>query len=42
MSVTRHGPSVGTFRGKPIPSYIITSDGRRHNYGNYIHDSLAL
>lgn len=30
MSVTRHGPSIGEFRGKPIPAYIITDDGRRH------------
>lgn len=32
MSVTRKGPPVGEFRGMPIPAYIITDDGRRHNF----------
>lgn len=32
MTVIEHGPSIGTFRDKDIPSYIVTSDGVRHEF----------
>lgn len=32
MTVTREGPSIGMFRERSIPSYIITDDGKRHRY----------
>lgn len=32
MAVTRHGPSIGVFRERDIPSYIVTSDGAFHDF----------
>jgi hypothetical protein len=32
MSVIHHGLPIGEFRGKSIPAYIITSDGRRYTF----------
>lgn len=37
MAVIEHGPSIGTYRERDIPSYIITKDGQRYEY-----DRIAL
>lgn len=30
--ITEHGPSVGTFKDKPIPAYIVTDRGERFEF----------
>lgn len=32
MSVIEHGPSIGNYRGRPIPGYIVTDDGVRWKF----------
>jgi hypothetical protein len=31
-SVTERGPSLGTFQSRDIPAFIVTKDGRRHEF----------